>query len=126
MVPPDGLRADLGAAGRRIVQLCAQEPPTRLVRTRHGDAMLLTDFLTTRVVELAVHGLDLAAALNRPPWPTAPAAELLTALLRNGAPVPGLGWDQATFIAQATGRLPLTPAEAHRLDESGISWLSPG
>ncbi|WP_344074471.1 maleylpyruvate isomerase N-terminal domain-containing protein [Nocardiopsis metallicus] len=49
------------------------EPVDRVVLTRHGDRMLLTDFLVTRVVELVLHGLDLADALGREPW-TGPAA----------------------------------------------------
>jgi hypothetical protein len=36
-----------------------------VVLTRHGDRMLLTEFLRTRVLELAVHGLDLAAVDDR-------------------------------------------------------------
>jgi len=34
------------------------------VLTRHGDVMLLTEFMRTRVLELAVHGLDLAAGVG--------------------------------------------------------------
>src|SRR5690349_5244375 len=45
---------------REVAAAVAAQPVGRVVRTRHGDAMLLTDFMVTRVVELAVHGLDLA------------------------------------------------------------------
>jgi hypothetical protein len=49
---------------RRQAELALRDaPPGRVVATRHGDRMLLTEFLRTRVLELAVHGLDLAAAL---------------------------------------------------------------
>ena len=57
-----------------MVTICRHERAGRIVQTRHGDAMLLTDFLTTRVVELAVHGLDVADVLEQQPWLTAPAA----------------------------------------------------
>ena len=32
--------------------------------------MTLADFVTTRVVEVAVHGIDLADAIGRPRWTT--------------------------------------------------------
>lgn len=53
-------------------------PVDRLVRTRHGDAMLLRDFMVTRVVELAVHRPDLADALDGPPWTHDSAVEVVT------------------------------------------------
>jgi hypothetical protein len=53
-------------------------PNDRLVRTRHGDAMLLRDFMVTRVVELAVHRPDLADALDSPPWTHDSAVEVVT------------------------------------------------
>jgi hypothetical protein len=81
----------------------AAEPAGRVVRTRHGDAMLLTDFMVTRVVELAVHGLDLADALGRPPWTHDSAVEVVIRLF-----VPSTfdasGWDRMTLLRVATGR----------------------
>ena len=82
----------------------------RVVQTRHGDLMLLAEFLRTRVLELAVHGLDLAAALDRGPWMTAPAAAVTEDLLLPAAAAAGLhadtGWDQVTLIAALTGQAP--------------------
>ncbi|MEV0608252.1 maleylpyruvate isomerase N-terminal domain-containing protein [Polymorphospora rubra] len=112
---------------RRIADLCAREPADRVVRTRHGDAMLLTDFLVTRIVELGIHGLDLAGALDRPPWLTPAAAGVLTDLLlpeQGIAAVADLGWDEITFLHKATGRRPLTPAETARVEQHGIRWLT--
>ena len=60
------------------------------MQTRHGDPMLLAEFLRTRVLELAVHGLDLAAALDREPWMTAPAAGVTEDLLLPSAAAAGL------------------------------------
>jgi uncharacterized protein (TIGR03083 family) len=83
-----------------------------------GPVMRLEDFLATRIVEIAVHGLDLTDALARSPVLT-PAAgqavvEVLYALL--GAGLPGeLGWNQVVFIDKATGRAELTDAERDRL-----------
>ncbi|MGW9195216.1 maleylpyruvate isomerase N-terminal domain-containing protein [Micromonospora chersina] len=122
----------------------AAEPPGRVVRTRHGDAMALTEFLRTRVVEVGVHGLDLADALDRRPWLTPTAATVVADLLADdgsrsrrggrraelessdGAPPDGLGWDALTLVRKATGRVPLTDAERAVLDRTGFRWLSFG
>ncbi|HEX5597979.1 MAG TPA: maleylpyruvate isomerase N-terminal domain-containing protein [Micromonosporaceae bacterium] len=114
---------------QEVYQRCAKEPADRVVRTRHGDAMLLTDFLVTRVVEVAVHGLDLAAALDRPPWLTDPAGQLLVELLLGpgGLDVVGeLGWDRLTFLYKATGREPITAAETAEVERRRIRWLALG
>jgi hypothetical protein len=77
--------------------------------------MLLTEYLRTRVLELAAHGLDLAAGLGRPPWMTEAASVVAQLFLPAGALSRLLdesGWDRLTLIAKATGRLPVTQAEA--------------
>lgn len=102
-------------------------PPYRPVRTRHGDLMTLHDFLLTRVVELGVHGLDLAFALDRSPWLTEPAAVLVADLMAgpDGREAPAaLGWDRMTFIAKATGRAPLSDEERAEAERRGVRWLS--
>lgn len=103
--------------------------PGRLVRTRHGDAMLLGDFLTTRVVELAVHGLDVADAAGRPAWLTPPAAALIQELLFGPGwrtAVAALGWDPETVLRRTTGRAPASPADTRRLHEAGLRPLTLG
>lgn len=124
------LLADYTATWQDVDRLCRAEPDDRVVRTRHGDPMLLTDFLTTRVVELAVHGLDLADALDRPAHLTAQADALLTALLlgrADGARARAeLGWDAPVFLRKATGRSPLDPAEREHVDRIGLTWLTLG
>ncbi|MFJ6167300.1 maleylpyruvate isomerase N-terminal domain-containing protein [Micromonospora orduensis] len=105
----------------------AAAPPERVVRTRHGDAMSLTEFLRTRVVEVGVHGLDLAVALDRPPWLTPQAAAVIADLLTGGRPAPaGLCWDRLTLIRKTTGRAALTPAERAEVDAAGFRWLAFG
>ncbi|MFG3342106.1 maleylpyruvate isomerase family mycothiol-dependent enzyme [Glycomyces sp. NPDC048151] len=111
-----------GAAAR-----CAAEPQGRRVTTRHGDPMTLEDFLTTRVVEVAVHGIDLADATGRPRWTTPEAAAHVTALLLGPGTAPaGLGLDPVAFIAKATGRDPFTDAERAAADRHGLTWLALG
>ncbi|MFG1652497.1 maleylpyruvate isomerase N-terminal domain-containing protein [Micromonospora sp. NPDC049275] len=102
----------------------ADVPPERVLRTRHGDAMSLTEFLRTRVVEVGVHGLDLAAALDRPPWLTPQAEAVIADLLTGGRPAPAeLRWDRLTVIRKSTGRAPLTVPEQTTIDAAGFRWL---
>ncbi|MCO5973898.1 maleylpyruvate isomerase N-terminal domain-containing protein [Actinoallomurus soli] len=128
---PDGraLAEDFIATWQNVHRLCSAEPAGRVVRTRHGDAMLLSEFLVTRVVEVAVHGLDLAAARGDTPWLTPEAGSVVEELLTGrseGADRQRLGWDQATFLEKATGRQPLTPAEDRRLADMNLQWLALG
>ncbi|MET8360636.1 maleylpyruvate isomerase N-terminal domain-containing protein [Micromonospora sp. NPDC005171] len=121
------LAAEFDRAWRATDAAVAAAPPDRVVRTRHGDAMRLGEFLRTRVVEVGVHGLDLAAALGRPPWLTPPAAVVIAELLTGGRPTPaGLGWDRLTLIRKATGRAALTAPERATIDAAGFRWLSFG
>lgn len=110
--------------------LISAADPERVVRTRHGDLMLLAEFLRTRVLELAVHGLDLAAAVDREPWLTEPAAVVTAELLLDPADAARLreaaGWDLVTLIAKLTGRDPLTAAEADLAGSLGVRWLALG
>jgi uncharacterized protein (TIGR03083 family) len=123
------LAARFARAWRDAYAAVAAQPADRVVRTRHGDAMLLTDFMVTRVVELAVHGLDLADALGRPPWTHDSAIEVVTRLLLSEAAQPGLdalGWDRMTLLRVATGRAGEDRADAERLRAAGITWLALG
>lgn len=124
-----GLAAEFGEVWRDAARLCAAEPDDRVVRTRHGDPMLLSDFLVTRVVEVAVHGLDLAAAVGLPPWLSESAGDLLARLLlgeQGLESVDVLDWDRVTFLRKATGREPLTLTETAEVERVGVRWLSLG
>ncbi|BAL89589.1 hypothetical protein AMIS_43690 [Actinoplanes missouriensis 431] len=120
---------DLTATWQRVDRECRAEREDRVVRTRHGDAMLLSEFLLTRVVEVAVHGLDVADALGRAPWLTADAADVVTQLQLGPearAATRELGWDRPTLLRKATGRQPLEPADEVRMERLGIRWLTLG
>ncbi|MFE9612001.1 maleylpyruvate isomerase N-terminal domain-containing protein [Streptomyces sp. NPDC006012] len=123
------LAADFAAMWQRVAQRCRDEPAGRVVRTRHGDAMLLSEFLLTRVVEVAVHGLDLADALGREPWLTPQAgAAVLELLLGPGQldTARELGWDGPAFLRKATGRATLDAAETAQVERIGIRWITLG
>jgi uncharacterized protein (TIGR03083 family) len=121
---------DFDQAWRDAWARIRRAPQVRLVRTRHGDRMQLTEFLRTRVLELAVHGLDLASGLGCRPWITAPAAAVVEELMMPAGSAARLldesGWDHATLIAKATGRLPLTSAETTLIERHGLRRLALG
>ncbi|WP_420311006.1 maleylpyruvate isomerase N-terminal domain-containing protein [Streptomyces sp. YS-B37] len=120
---------DFNATWQQVDLLCRAEPEGRVVRTRHGDAMLLSEFLVTRVVEVAVHGLDLADALGREPWLTSQAADLVQGLLLGPdgtAALEKLSWGRLYFLRKATGREPITRDEALDVNRLGIRWLTLG
>ena len=92
------------------VEMATDEHPGRLVQT-WGPAMLLEEYMKTRVLEIVVHGLDLARALAREPWSTGAGRAMVRKVLIGllGAEPPArLGWDDLTFIEKGTGRLRLT------------------
>ncbi|MGX1882422.1 maleylpyruvate isomerase N-terminal domain-containing protein [Streptomyces sp. NPDC055287] len=126
------LAEDFDAVWRAVAAACAEEPVERQIRTRHGDPMLLSDFLVTRVVEVCVHGFDVAAGLGHPPWPTGEAADVVARLLLDGRPydkpvtVSGAGWDRTTFLRKATGRLPMTEIERTAAERHGLRRLTLG
>jgi uncharacterized protein (TIGR03083 family) len=129
-LPAEALAADFEHAWQEARAAVQAALPGRVVRTRHGDLMLLTEFLRTRVLELAVHGLDLATGLDRDPWLTPEAADVVAGLvLPDGSAVSlakRLDWDQATMIAKLTGRQPLTPTESSLIEAEHIRWLALG
>jgi uncharacterized protein (TIGR03083 family) len=127
---PDTIRCELMRASAESVGLLARASADRAVRTRHGDWMLLTDFARTRVVELGLHGLDLAIALERTPWLTGGAATVLEELLLpagNAARLRAeLGCDRAGVIALLTGRADPDPDQAAVLASAGAVRLALG
>lgn len=104
---PAGVVDELANATDAVAARVATQPPDTLVLTRHGDLMRLADFQATRVVELAVHGVDLADGLGVAPWLTSPAADLVVALATGTTQLPlraARGWDRATLVRAVTGR----------------------
>nr|WP_297425473.1 maleylpyruvate isomerase N-terminal domain-containing protein [uncultured Actinotalea sp.] len=121
------LPAQVAAWGAEVAVLLAavrqgDRGEDRLVVTRHGDVMVLADFLVTRVLEVAVHGIDLADALGAPRWTTAAAATLLRALHLDG-PLPEGVADDVAFLGLVTGRDPASPLQREALSRAGVRLL---
>ena len=84
-----------------------EQAPVGAVCTTRGGTLSLADFLATRVVELTIHGLDLAgavgldgSALGEPPEPASRVSLTVLAAL---AAQPSSG----TLLRALTGRVPL-------------------
>ncbi|HXW47606.1 MAG TPA: maleylpyruvate isomerase N-terminal domain-containing protein [Streptosporangiaceae bacterium] len=128
---PEAIHAQLIAACQHNLAILEAAPRDQRARTRHGDLMLLTDFAVTRVLELGVHGLDLAVGLDRQPWLTGEAAGVLERLLLPdgtdaAALAARLGCDRAGLIARLTGRVPLSAADQATLASAGVHPLALG
>ena len=90
---------------RACVDAARAADPARLLRTRVSAGIRLDEFCATRVLEVAVHGLDLARALELEPWITPAGADVTAAILRSLLDgVPPAHWDAVTFIETGTGR----------------------
>lgn len=129
------IAAELRRCCLAAVTMLSESPADRVVVTRHGDPMLATEFARTRVIELGVHGLDLAIGLGLPPWLTPQAAGVLEELLLqegDGGPAAAstlrasLGTDRAGLIAKLTGRAELTAREGQVLHAAGVRLLPLG
>jgi uncharacterized protein (TIGR03083 family) len=107
------LARDFDDRWRRAAEVAASTPPERLVRT-FGPCLRLDQYLCTRLLEAAIHGLDLADAIGREPWITPRATALVRSMLvamLTDEPPPALAWDDVTFLEAGTGRRPIAPEE---------------
>jgi uncharacterized protein (TIGR03083 family) len=86
----------------------------RVVQIPGCGPMKLADWVATRVMSVAAHGLDVALTLHLEPWTTPPALDVtcpvLISLLGTEPPAQ-LGWDDQTLLAAGTGRRALTSPE---------------
>jgi uncharacterized protein (TIGR03083 family) len=109
---------------RESVAAARAMEPDRPIAT-FAPTLRLDEYAKTRVLELAVHGLDLAAALDRDPWITPRGAEVALATLRallGTEPPEDLGWDDLAFIESGTGRRPISDAERALLGDLAGSF----
>jgi uncharacterized protein (TIGR03083 family) len=113
-------QADAFATSRALVEACDGHWPEvvglagaadpAVVVATFGPALRLDEYLKTRVLELTVHGLDLADALDLDPWATpaglAVTGEILRALA--GDDEGRVAWDAVAMVEAATGRRPVS------------------
>jgi hypothetical protein len=83
------LYLDVGRAADRLAERLADEPETHRIPAQ-GKALLVDEYLRTRVVELVVHLEDLTRSLGLPPYDLPDAGRLAvdvlleTAIVRHG------------------------------------------
>jgi uncharacterized protein (TIGR03083 family) len=94
------------------------EDRSRLIAMFGGMAMTVDDYLVTRVIGVAAHGVDLAITLDRPRWTTSAALRVVrpafVALLGEEPPA-SLAWSDQDLLETGTGRRPLTVEERKAL-----------
>jgi uncharacterized protein (TIGR03083 family) len=80
--------------------------------------MKMDDWVLTRVMSVAAHGIDVALSTGRAPWTTTAALDAVCPVLVRllGGPLPAtLEWDQLALLHAGTGRRPLTATERDQL-----------
>lgn len=105
----EALTALVAAAGQ-FEDRIAHENLRGLIATPSVSPIALHDYVVTRVVSVAVHGLDIAISIGAEPFTTRAALDLtcgvLEELLRTSRAK--LGWTEHELLAWGTGRT--TPA----------------
>jgi Mycothiol maleylpyruvate isomerase N-terminal domain len=93
----------------------AQACPYATVATQ-GHVLTTTDFISTLVVESAIHFLDLTSELVPPPAPEPDALAVVRRVLDGllGTPMPG-DWDDVSYALKGTGRVPVSPDDRIKL-----------
>lgn len=105
------------------------EAPDRVIVT-WGPALRLDEFLKTRILELGIHGLDLADALGVQAWLTPGAAEVVRSIFDmllgaeplGAEPPAALGWSDAVYLDTGSGRRRLTDDERVTLGTLGDAF----
>jgi uncharacterized protein (TIGR03083 family) len=103
---------------RQAIAILREHDPDQVVLVPGRGPMRLADWVVTRINSVAAHGLDVAITLDRTPWTTGEALQVLRPLFVDllGTPPPAaLGWDDQTLLATANGRRTLTEHEADLL-----------
>lgn len=112
----DELVDAFAASWRASVELAADVGPDRLIAVRWGPTMRLDQYIDTRVLEIAVHGLDLARALDTPPWLTPAGGSVTRAILSELlGDEPPRSWGDVELAEKGTGRATLTAADREAL-----------
>jgi len=87
---------------------------------RYGDfrALTLGDYLLTRLLAVAAHGIDMALTLEMKPWTRSATATLLRPMLVSllgDEPPPTLSWSDRDLLEIGTGRRLLSAGERDKL-----------
>jgi uncharacterized protein (TIGR03083 family) len=104
-----------GEVAHQAITILSEHDLDQVVLIPGRGAMRLGDWVVTRVISVAAHGLDVAITLDRTPWSTRPALQVIRPVfveLIGTQPPDALGWDDETLLAVGSGRQALTEHEA--------------
>jgi uncharacterized protein (TIGR03083 family) len=114
-LPPETTAALFRDAWHRTSRAFAESDLDQPIEAA-GLAMPLGDYLLTRLMSVAAHGLDVAITLERTPWTTQPALKALRPVLVDLlGEVPPITWTDQDLLELGTGRRPLTEIERDAL-----------
>jgi uncharacterized protein (TIGR03083 family) len=117
-VPDATARFDSEAA--HTLGVLRRDDTARVVLIPRVGPMVLAEWIVTRVIAVAVHALDVAITLDRPPWTTEAALRVTRPVfvdLLGGHPPDSPRWTGHGFLAAATGRRPLSGADRYELGQ---------
>lgn len=99
---------------QRTLEILADSDPARVIDIAGVGAMRLEDWLISRVIAVAAHGLDVAITIGRDAWTTEAGLRCMRPVfvsLLGSEPPDELGWSEQRFFETATGRGELTAGE---------------
>ena len=105
----------------KTVAATRNEDPGRLVGLDWGPAITLADYVVTRVIAVAAHGVDVAITLERDRWTTPAALDAIKPALLSligEEPPASLQWTDQDLLEAGTGRRPLSKTEIAELGEA--------
>lgn len=117
------LAVAFGELCESAVERARREDPARLVRVWWGPRLRLDEFLTTRVLEVVVHGLDLTHALGRDAIASDRGIAMVCSTLEGlmGTEMPA-GWSRLELVEKGTGRAPLTDRDKDMLGAAAAAF----
>ena len=101
-------------AGEAISDLLEAGDCERVVAHPTVGAISLNDFIVTRVISVAVHGIDVALTIGAEPFTTAGALDVTCGVLEEllGSRAADVAWTREELALWATGRRPVPPGRA--------------
>jgi uncharacterized protein (TIGR03083 family) len=114
-VSPDDLAALFNDAWTGTSRTVGENDPDERIEAA-GRALTIDDYLLTRLMSVAAHGIDVAITLSRRPWTTQPALIALRPILVDLlGELPPPGWTDQDLLEIGTGRRPPTGTDRQAL-----------
>jgi len=108
------LQSSLSDAAKRAIDGVREIPADRVIKRPGHGRITFGEFVATRNLEIGVHTMDIAHAVDKREHVEPPTAEIIISILDGllGDSLPdSLQWDATTYILTGTGRRDVTPHE---------------